>query len=987
MNYSELFLTVTKLIHRRHGGLILVPPCACLVWSVMVTAFAMPAVFAQNNLPSPDQQKIEAFLPKFLKDNVKAGWKKQDRHLSGLKVTGTEYSVHGYIEVYYSKGVDAWITGVPSKVHGGPAIGSVIVALEYDAQNGGTLRRASTMVRQNAADGPADGWFWSSTAFKAGVINAAQSKGSFGAGACFACHGSAGNDGLVFLDGKNGPFPPIACWTGPDAELKIPSPAPPQPANRLLKPRATADPKFLKYFDLKDVTEAVPFPAKVNDHVWAGNYAGKDKKSTERFITSDQCMGCHNAAQLLSNSSPNMWYAEPDPSHNLLPNNPDKKARRNFSPYGEWSASINALSGRDPAWHAQVDFERKLRPKLADFTTSTCFSCHGAMATRQLQTDLGDPNAFFTIDMYYATGDQPSAKYGALARDGVSCAVCHQIQNYDNSLGKDPCFTPWIPKGQTKPTSGYFLPSIAGLNSYTALFTAEPQKDMAAYWGPYKDDGTVDADFKDRILSAAMDRTLGQRAKFADHIKESKLCGACHTVLVPALPVGYELPAGLSSPFYDKVKMSFEQTTYFEWRNSAFENEVNKTNPKAITCQGCHMSSHTPASRIVNAESDRFPPVQGRIEGQNNFSKHEPYYRHVLSGINYFVFEMYEQFPDLLGAKLKDDRVPQQTVDSTVNTRDWIENHVRQATAETRITKVEETGGNLEVTVQVTNHAGHKFPTGAGFRRAFIDFEVLDANGKALWWSGKPNSLGVIVGADNKPLKSEETTVPECSQPHHKVITRQDQAQIYETRALNSKQELQTTVLGIYYEYKDNRIVPLGFNPDETESQTQKATWPVLVGTPDGSTPGKGVNPEATVHPTVLDDGQRPYKVVYDPDYWLPESAAKGQDNIVYKVPLSSIRGWKSVQAQLYYQTIPPYYLRDRFQTALQEKQRFPKERDMNRLIHVASRLNLSQTPADGWSLKVGAPAPGAMGLTQPPLTPKEAWEKLKQHYKYLDLK
>ena len=61
---------------------------------------------------------------------------------------------------------------------------------------------------------------------------------------------------------------------------------------------------------------------------------------------------------------PNMWYADPEPETNLVDgvSTPDSTVPRNFSPYGEWSASLNGLAGRDPVWHAQVDFERKLRP-------------------------------------------------------------------------------------------------------------------------------------------------------------------------------------------------------------------------------------------------------------------------------------------------------------------------------------------------------------------------------------------------------------------------------------------------------------------------------------------------------------------------------------------------------------------------------------------------------------------------------------------------
>jgi hypothetical protein len=43
------------------------------------------------------------------------------------------------------------------------------------------------------------------------------------------------------------------------------------------------------------------------------------------------------------------------------------------------------------------------------------------------------------------------------------------------------------------------------------------------------------------------------------------------------------------------------------------------------------------------------------------------------------------------------------------------------------------------------NLAGHGFPTGVGFRRAFIELVVKDASGKVVWGSGRTNELGVIV--------------------------------------------------------------------------------------------------------------------------------------------------------------------------------------------------------------------------------------------------
>ena len=43
------------------------------------------------------------------------------------------------------------------------------------------------------------------------------------------------------------------------------------------------------------------------------------------------------------------------------------------------------------------------------------------------------------------------------------------------------------------------------------------------------------------------------------------------------------------------------------------------------------------------------------------------------------------------------------------------------------------------------NRAGPKFPSGVGFRRAFVAFSVLDQNRETIWASGRTNAAGIIV--------------------------------------------------------------------------------------------------------------------------------------------------------------------------------------------------------------------------------------------------
>ncbi len=53
-----------------------------------------------------------------------------------------------------------------------------------------------------------------------------------------------------------------------------------------------------------------------------------------------------------------------------------------------------------------------------------------------------------------------------------------------------------------------------------------------------------------------------------------------------------------------------------------------------------------------------------------------------------------------------------------------------------------------------------------------------------------------------------------------------------------------------------------------------------------------------------------------------------------------------TVTAQLYYQAIPPYYLRQRFEQA-------PKGPATERLYYVTSGLDTTKTPFPGWKLLV----------------------------------
>ena len=117
------------------------------------------------------------------------------------------------------------------------------------------------------------------------------------------------------------------------------------------------------------------------------------------------------------------------------------------------------------------------------------------------------------------------------------------------------------------------------------------------------------------------------------------------------------------------------------------------------------------------------------------------------------------------------------------------------------IVSLQNTGSALQADVQVVNLAGHSFPSGVGFRRAFLEFRVLDGPGNTLWVSGQTSNDGVILDNSGNPLVTEFFAPnQQAYQPHYNQanpITRDDQVQIYEELALNPEGQLTTSFLAL----------------------------------------------------------------------------------------------------------------------------------------------------------------------------------------------
>lgn len=759
-----------------------------------------------------------------------------------------DLSTHNRVRVYYTQGVLDWLeAGRPA---GELADGEMMIKEMFPSdtreKDANVPLGYATMVRDSA--GSVDGWFWSSYITQKG--DPRLPVGKAGWSDCLICHSSADNPENTFADLSHvdgSLVEPQEIYTETTA---VPGITATPTAVRLALPTPLAAPNaaFVALFDqpLQPADpQALAFPMQLPyDHAPAA------PPIPDRFLTSDTCSGCHSAR--ISNITGRNMVAQ-DATGQM----------RNMSPFGEWSASVMGLAGRDPVFHAQLASEKQLRPAQTEYLDNTCYRCHGVMGLRQLKTDKDEP---FRHEMIYATGDDPYAKYGALARDGVSCTVCHGMSA--EGLGTEA--------------------------TYTGQFNVGPANEV---YGPYQD-----------VKPYAMQTGLGITPKHGEQLGTSAMCGSCHSVILPRVPLG----SGPDAAKDPKVQQGHEQATYLEWRNSAYQNESEPMVAADVkTCQECHMpreyDGQVLSSRIANIEDNRYPEVPNRAADELiTLDQRVGYRRHTLVGANQFTLRMFGQFTELLGISTYNPYGYNGTVVALLTAADEGLKMAQNETATVALNSVERQGDKLVAQVSVTNHAGHKFPSGVNFRRAFLELAVSDAAGKELWVSGATNDLGQIVDGSGEVLGTEMSRKE--WQPHYATITEQDQVQIYEERNTNEEGLLTTSFLDLFHDVKDNRLLPKGWRNDAPDT-----------------------------------DFMQPVAVDGDPRY----ADGSGADEITYEVPLSAVPGAASVRATLYYQAIPPYYLQDRFTTGA--------DKETQRLYYVASHLATDGSPIEDWKLKIGA--------------------------------
>ncbi len=345
------------------------------------------------------------------------------------------------------------------------------------------------------------------------------------------------------------------------------------------------------------------------------------------------------------------------------------------------------------------------------------------------------------------------------------------------------------------------------------VFSGDLVFDSARVWGPYTDE---------QINPAIMQYFVNYTPDQGSNILDGSVCAGCHTAINQ--PVDLQgVPTGTS--FY-------EQTLWQEYENSVYYGTEQN-------CRSCHMPRIQDS--VVLASEYIFLP------GQSPFGKHH------LTGGGVFMLKMMKDH-------IADFGIPATPVqfDSTIARSIAL----RKTSMTMALQAVDRTDDTLFVEVALTNLTGHKFPGGFPNRRAFVQLLAIGATGDTIFNSGSWNSTYEVIG-NGLPYE-----------PHHDVITQEDQAQIYEFVMGDVDSNVTTTLLRAVHRLKDNRLVPVGYSLSHPSQDTSAVAGLALA----------------------------------DPDFNHDTGGVEGNggDIVHYHIPLGGYAGAVEVKARVWFQQVPP---------------------------------------------------------------------------------
>jgi len=332
-------------------------------------------------------------------------------------------------------------------------------------------------------------------------------------------------------------------------------------------------------------------------------------------------------------------------------------------------------------------------------------------------------------------------------------------------------------------------------------------------------------------VTGPMQLYVGLTPTWSPHVSQGRMCSSCHTLITPT----HDLAGNPNGETF------VEQATYHEWVNSAYAADD-------IACQSCHMPRANDSVIIAN--------------GYFNLPPRYPFNQHTFQGSNLQMLKLMKNNKTSLGITATDanyDSTISATVDMLRNQTMSVDLSVDSVTSDTGF-----------FTVKLSNHAGHKFPSGYPSRRAVLRFVVVGSSNDTLFKSGLFDSNYEVINID--PV----------FEPHYNVISSPLQAQVYEM-VMGDVNGNKTTVLERGDTLlKDNRIPPDGFTTS------------------------------SSVYDTVGIIGN----AFDDPDFnknIVNGQQGSGKDYVHFHVPLNGYSSPFNVYTDIYYQAIPPSWLTEMF--------------------------------------------------------------------------
>jgi hypothetical protein len=392
-----------------------------------------------------------------------------------------------------------------------------------------------------------------------------------------------------------------------------------------------------------------------------------------------------------------------------------------------WRSSVMANSSRDPYWQASVRRETIDHPEAKSAVEDECSVCHMPI-TRYERKSQGRAGEIFR-HLPFDSGKKDNAK----AVDGVSCSVCHQISA--QKLGTRESF------------NGGFVIEDSG------------SEDNHAEYGPFD----IERGHQ-RIMDTS---TGGFQPTQASHMRDSALCGSCHTLYTQARGAGGNVIGELP-----------EQMPYLEWLHSDY--------PERRSCQECHMPAvkePVPVTSVLGAAR------QGL-------------HQHTFTGGNFLILNLLNRYRDELSVAA----LPNELTAEAERTIRFLQNE----SSRVKIDGIGSAGGELQFSVRVQNLTGHKLPTAYPSRRAWLHVMVKDREGRTVFESGALNPDGSIAGNLND-------TDPARFSPHYSRITDSSQVEIYESILQGESGGVTTGLLSARGYLKDNRLLPTGFDKRTAE--------------------------------------------------------------------------------------------------------------------------------------------------------------------------